>query len=245
MRILRHSISIGCLCLSIAAAYAQPPNLEPDRPHFKVVPTVTFERVYLNSTSAHYSIAVDSFGNAACYSEELAPGARQEIPTGEPYILKFTISDATSMRIFQLAQQANYFKPSPSAANSAPSPGNKTLSYAEGPADSFGHWTNGVRSYVTYKDSTNPAIRQLTTIFEGIFNSIQLGRELEYFRRTSKTALDPILKRAEDRARAQYLIELQAITPSLKDVAEDPSVTPIVRRRAQHLLMLAHSSPAQ
>ncbi len=245
MRILHNCISIGYLCILLAGAYAQPPNLEPDRSHFKVVPTVTFERVYPNLTSAHYSIAVDSSGNAACHSEELGPGVRHEVATGEPYILKFTISDATSKRIFQLTQQANLFKRGPSADNSVPDTGYKTLSYAEGPADSFGHWTNGVRASLTYNDSTDPAIRQLTSIFEGIFNSIQLGRELEYFRSTSKATLDTILKRAEDRARAHYLIELQVIIPALKGVAEDPSASRTARQRAQRLLMLAQSSPAQ
>ncbi len=245
MRIIHNFIPIGYVCILLAGAYAQAPNLEPNDPNFKVVPTVTFERVYPNATAANYAISVESSGNAAYRSEELGPGVRQEIATGEPYILKFTISETTSIRIFRLTRRANYFKGSSSADNSVTNTGNITLTYGEGPADSFGHRTNGVRNSVTYNDSTNPAIRQLTGIFEGISNSIQLGRQLEYFRRTSQPALESALKRAEVRVRAHRLIELQAIIPSLKGVVEDPSVTNVARRRAEHLLMLAQSSPAQ
>ncbi len=244
MRMIRNFLSIGYVCVLLAGAYAQPPTLEPNNPDVEVVPTLTFERVYPNETAAHYAISVDSTGIAAYQSEGLGPGTRQEIATGEPYILKFTISETTSMRIFRLARQANYFKRD-SSANSVPDTGDITLTYEEGPPDSFGHLTNSVRNSVTYNDPTTPVIRQLTIIFEGISNSIQLGRQLEYLRGTSKSALDFALKRAEDRARAHRLIELQVIVPSLKEVAEDPSVSNVARRRAQHLLMLAQSSPAQ
>ncbi len=245
MRIIHNIFAIGYVCILLAGAYAQVPNLEPNDPNFRVVPTVAFERVYANATAANYAISVESSGNAAYRSEELNPGARLESATGEPYILKFTISETTSMRIFRLTRQANYFKGNSRADNSVSNTGNITLTYGEGPADSFGHSTNGVRNSVTYNDSTSPAIRQLTSIFEGISDSIQLGRQLDYLRRTSQPSLESVLKRAEVRARAHRLIELQAIIPSLKGVAEDPSVTNVARRRAQHLLMLAQSSPAQ
>jgi hypothetical protein len=246
IRIVPNLIPIGFVCIVLIGAYAQPPNLEPNHPGFKVVPTISFERVYPNATPAHYAISVDSSGNAAYQSEDLGHGARQELATGEPYIVKFTISDATSLRIFNLARQAKYFKRSSGAGNRLiPNTGTITLTYAEGPVDSFGHSTNGVRNSITYNKSTNPAIRQLTKIFEGISNSIQLGRQIEYLRRTSQPALDDALKSAENRARAHRIIELQAIIPSLKNVADDPSVSDFARQHARRLIQLAQSSPEQ
>ncbi len=246
IRIVHNLIPIGFALVLLGGAYAQPPNLEPNRPNFKVVPTVSFERVYPNATPAHYAISVESSGNAAYHSEDLGHGARQELATGEPYIVKFTISYGTSMRIFDLARQANYFKRKSGEGNRlGPNSGAITLTYAEGPVDSFGHWTTGERNSITYNESTNPAIRQLTDIFEGISNSIQLGRQLEYLRHTSQPALDDALKRVEDRARAHQIVELQAIIPSLKEVADDSSVSDFARQHARHLLQLAQSSPAQ
>lgn len=221
------------------------PNLEPNHPDFKTVPTVTFERVHPNAEPAHYAISVEASGDAAYHSEESAAGANKDA-NQEPYILKFTVSESTSMRIFELARQANYFKGMPSSADPLlPNSGTRTLTYSEGPIDSFGHRTNGVRNWTTYNDSTNPAVRQLTSIFTGISNSLELGRQLESLHRSRGAGLDAALKRAEERAHAHSFVELQAIAYCLKGVANDPAVSDAARRRAGRLLMLAGVSQAK
>ncbi len=118
----------------------------------------------------------------------------------------------------------------------------KTLTYSEGPAHSFGHLTNGVRNSTSYANSNNLAIRQLTAIFSGISNSIEFGRQIEDLRHGDQAALDGALKLAEDRANKHQLIEIGIIAQSLKEVADDPSVSNTARGRARHLLLLAGSS---
>lgn len=253
MRWVHGWLTIGCVGVVVAVASAQTPNLDPNHPDLILIPTVTYERVYPNAEPSHYAISVESSGNAAYHSDELSVVAGGEKaatepnadkPYNKPYILKFTISESTCRRIFQLARQAGYFKGKPGAGDRTPSGGNRTLTYSEGPANSFGNYTNGVRNWVTYDDSKDPAIRQLTEIFAGISSSIELGREIEYLRQTRHSGLDAALKRAEDRAGEHGFVELQAIAYCLKDVADDPSVSGAARERAEHLLLLARPSPA-
>ena len=253
MRGVHGLLAIGCVWVALGGAYAQvpqlepgsqAPNLEPKDPEMKIVPTVTFERVYPDAEPEHYVISVESSGNAAYHSEKAYTGSENDVAGEEPYILKFTISGGTSSRIFELTREANYFKSS-GDHNSLPDSGDSTLTYSEGPIDSFGHAVNGVRNWVSYDNSADPAIRQLTSIFAGISDSLELGREIELLHRSHRAGLEAALKRAEDNAGNHGLLELQAIAVNLKAVVDDPAVSDVARQRAQSLLMLAGASPAQ
>lgn len=253
MRGVHGLLAIGCVWVALGGAYSQvpqlepgsqAPNLEPDHPEMKNVPTVTFERVYPDAEPEHYVISVESSGNAAYHSEKAYSGSGDDVAGEEPYILKFTVSGDTSSRIFELTRKANYFKSS-GDHSSLPDSGNSTLTYSEGPTDSFGHSVNGVRNWVSYDNSADPAIRQLASLFAEISNSLELGREIESLHRSHRAGLEAALKRAEDNAANHGLLELQAIAVSLKGVADDPGVSDVARQRAQRLLMLAGASPAQ
>ena len=62
----------------------------------------------------------------------------RESELGEPYILEFTISEATCARIFDLARQANYFKGKFSSVNGPlVNASVTTLTYREGPPFSY------------------------------------------------------------------------------------------------------------
>ncbi len=243
MRGVHGLLAVACVCVVLGGAYAQAPDLDPNHPKMKIVPTVTFERVYPNDEPAHYAVSVESSGDAAYNSVGLG-NAEGADGNGEPYIMKFTVSESTSMHIFELVRQAHNFK-GKSGDDDGSNTGNRTLTYSEGPADSFGQPTFGVRNRLTYDESTDPAILQLTGIFAGISNSLELGRELEYLHRSRRAGLDAALKGAEDRARDHSLLELGAISHSLQVVADDPAVSDAARQRAQHLLKLAQSSPAE
>lgn len=245
MRGVHSLLAIGSLCTALTGAHAQAPNLEPNHPDFKIVPTVTFERVYPNAEPSHYAIAVDSSGNAAYQSVAMGNVAGETNASQEPYILKFTVSEATCERIFELARQASYFKHPPERdERNIPNTGTLTLTYSEGPADSFGHVTNGARNSMTYGNSAAPAIRQLTRIFEGISGSLELGRQLESLHRAGRPGLDAALERAEERVRQHRYAELQAIAYCFQNIAGDPSVSGLARQRARRLLLIAQSSSA-
>ncbi len=233
------------ICGLSSAVFSQSPNLEPNTPGDKPAPTITFDLVFPGAMPSHYSVSVESTGRAAYRSDEMGTQETKELSTGQPYLEEFTISDTNRTRIFRLAAEANYFRGNfDYTRHRVANTGTKTLTYSEGPSDSFGKPTKGVRNQTVYNYSENPAIQQLTAIFDGISNTFQLGQRLAYLRRFDKLGLDAELKRAEELAQEGRLQELQAIAPTLRQVAEDDGVLHIARQRAQHLLRLAEASPA-
>lgn len=213
---------------------AQSPDLEPNRSGTPV-PIVSFEFEHPGVDPAHYVIAVESTGVAAYRSEPLAE--KGQAP-GDPYIVKFTASQATRDKIFKLARQVNFFKgqfdyTKTRIANT----GVKTLTYKEGhlPND-LEHSNKGQQSQTTYNWSENPAIQELTRMFQGISTTIEFARRLDFARRFDKLGLDAELKRMAEMQKSGQLEEVQAIAPTLKNIANDVSVMHIARQRAQEIL---------
>ncbi len=239
---MRRLFVIALVLASVVLAWGQQPDLQPNAPGDKPVPTVTFDLVFPGAVPAHYSVAVESSGRAAYRSDEIAAGGPPETATGDPYLVYFVVSEATRTRIFKLAAAANYFNGRFNYTKSrVANTGTKTLTYSEGPAVPFGKPTAGVRSSTVYNYSENPDIQRLTTIFQDISESLELGRRLNYLHRFDKLGLDAELKRAVEQAHEGQLLELQAIAPVLKAVADDSDVMHIARQRAQELLKIAQS----
>ena len=160
-----------------------------------------------------------------------------------PYQLEFTLSASTTGRIFALTQQANYF--SGNFEDAAHRPGRraiKTLSYGEGPAKRFGHVNSGVRNVAVYDYTHNMVILQLTSLFEELAQTVELGRRLDHLRRANSLQLAGELHKADVLAHQERLPDLEIIAESLRGVAEDPGLAPAARRQAQDLLTLARAS---
>ena len=228
---------LALLLLVAAAAFAQTPNLEPRRPDNPAVPTVTFSFDWPSIEPHHYSVVVDSTGRAA-YESLTAGGLAAETVAeesdkpaeNEPYDVKFTVSAATRNRIFELAKQLNYFQGDfDFKKHKVAFTGNKTLVYAEG----------NKRYQTSYNWSENPAIEELTNLFNGIANTEEAARRLEQLRRFDKLGLNQELARMEDMSQSHSLAELQSIAPLLQELASDPAVMNIARQRAQKLLRLS------
>jgi hypothetical protein len=226
------------------ALLAQTPKLNPNENNRAVrtvvaVPTISFDLVFPNSVPSHYAVSIQSTGKAAYRSNpEVSSGSG----SGDPYIVKFTASEATSRRIFELTKQADFFKKDfdykkTRIANT----GNKTLTYTEGPQPDFGAYTNGVRYQTTYVWSQNPAIQELTAIFNNISNTMEAGRRLEFDQKYDKLGLDAELKQMENLQKAGQLAEVQAIAPTLRAIAADSTVMHIARASAQKLLAVAQA----
>lgn len=167
-------------CVLVAATSAQSTNLEPNHPHDKLLPTVTYQMVLQGETSPHYEISVDSSGNAAFRSRE--PLDTQQIGTGEGKILKFTIGQPTSQHIFELAREANYFEhasaPAMSTLDSTFATNNalsNTLTYSYGPLFAPFKGERSIRGSITYSTTEDRALTQLTAIFNRIYQVLQQG----------------------------------------------------------------------
>ena len=228
-------------CMLLGRTSAQTVNLDPGLSGDQPYPTVTFEWASRTATPVHYAITADSMGRAAYRADEVGSNGIQETQTGAPYLLDFILSSATSARIFALAHQADYFRGSSPATPGGRDTAIKTLRYSEGASTLSGHWTSGVRNETTYAVSNNPAIRQLTDIFERISATVELGRRLDSLYRSHDPALVGELRRANTLAEQHGLLELQAIAVSLHDLANDPALPPAARQDARNLLDLAAS----
>lgn len=219
---------------------AQTPDPEPNATGNKPVPTITFDLAFPAYSPAHYAIAVESSGRASYRSDDLNSTKTDKNALLDPYTLEFTMSPATTERIFKFAKEANYFHgdfdyTKTRIANT----GTKTLSYSEGPADSVGGANAGKHGQTSYNYSENSAIKELTSTFQAIGQTVEMGRRIAYQRRFDKLGLDATLKSAVELTDSGFMQELQIIAPALRAIVNDYAVMHIARQRAEHLLKTA------
>jgi len=187
------------------------------------IPTVTFTLDFPISVPAHYSLRVAQDGKASYESMgKLTPEAE-----GDPFTYSFTMSEANRALIFQLAERAKFFEGNVDYKKGhLANTGKKVLAYADGK----------LQHETIYNYSTNPAIQQLTKIFQNTSATMESARRLQYFHRYQRLAVEEELKRMEEMAKGNSLDELQAIAPILQEIAEDKAVLNVTRSRAVRLL---------
>lgn len=185
--------------------------------------SVTFSLDFPNSSPEHYSISVQSDGRAHYESTGKISSDSDE---RDNYAADFTFSDATRTRIFDLTTQAHNFSGKVDSGNKKIAfTGAKKLTYTEGERNTT----------AAYNYSSNPAVQQLTALFQKVGTTLEFGHRLTYYHRYQKLALDDELKRMEDEAKSGQLTELQAVKPVLEDIYGDSSVMNVVRARAHRL----------
>jgi len=142
----------------------------------------------------------------------------------------FTISAETRSRIFALAANAGYFqKDLNSRRKNMAFTGKKTLRY-----------TDATRTgEANYNYSDNPAVEDLTSLFQNLSTTLEFGHRLDYDHRYQKLALDEELKRMQQMTQSNMLTEVVAIQPILEKIVADQSVINVARARAQRLLASA------
>ncbi|MGZ4788737.1 MAG: hypothetical protein ACXVZX_09470, partial [Terriglobales bacterium] len=208
------------LCTFVLAQDAEP-HLEPDQTPEKTPPIITFTLNFPEFKPPFYNISVESSGRSEYKSTP------QPNNVGDPYLLKFVMSEPARTRLFEAARQLNFFRGNFEYTKSKVAfTGTKTLTFKNAKEE---HET-------TYTWSDNPMIQEITTTFQNISETIELGRQLEDKYRYDKLGVDAILKVMEQEAKDKRLIELQAIQPILTRVAKDPTLMNISRRRAEFLL---------
>lgn len=222
----------GVLLLAIPAAAQSPtpnPSVNP------AIPVVTFTCLWEAATPQTFTLAVRSTGSTHYVSSN--PTRPTENREADPeYTLDFTMSEASSERIFALAKQAGYFNGDFDYKKHALAfTGAKTLSYAD-----ISH-----NYQTTYNWSDNAAIDQLSRLFSGISSTIEHGRKLTFLHRFDKLGLEAELKGMESEAQSGFLAQIQIIAPTLGAIANDPSVMHIAQIRAQRLLELGRQESAR
>jgi hypothetical protein len=188
--------------------------------------SVGFTLDFPQSIPDHYRIVVFADGHGM-YESTGKLTADSEPP--DPFQLEFQVAPVTRTKIFDLTGRAKYFEGKvDSGKKGLASTGDKTLTYQDGSRKSEAH----------YNFSLNPAVQELTAIFQNTSSTLEFGRRLTYYHQYQKLALDDELKRLDEMNRAGEIAELQAIAPILKEIVADPSVMNVSRNRAQRLLAL-------
>ena len=221
MRFLR---AIFLLCLAVAAMRGQ--KAEPNGEQNPTVPTITYDRMWEAYTPQNVVITVQSTGATKYVSRNpQKPKAEQE--ADPEYTLQFTMSKQNRDKLFLGAKGADYFHGDfRYTKHPVSSTGKKTLTYA----DQSRHFET------TYDYSENKDIEEITNLFQGISNTIEHGRKLQFLRRFDRLGLEAELKGMESAAEGHNLEELQVIAPLLEEIAKDRAILNIARERAKRLL---------
>jgi hypothetical protein len=194
--------------------------------------SVTFSLDFPNSSPEHYQILVQTDGQA---HYESSGKISADSDARDDYATDFVFSDATRARIFELAAQAHYFSGKVDSGNKKLAfTGAKKLIYKDGQRDSSAE----------YNYSSQPAVQQLTTLFQSVAATLEYGRRLVYYHHYQKLALDDELKHMEDETKRGNLAELNAVTAVLQQIYDDSSVMNVVRARAQRIMILSKTAPA-
>ena len=186
--------------------------------------TVGFSLDFPNSTPEHYSFSIQPDGQTHYESSGRISNDSDE---RSEYQTDFSFSDATRARIFALAAQAHYFSGKVDSGNKKLAfTGAKKLTYKDGQRNNT----------AAYNFSSQPAIQQLTTLFQSVAATLEYGRRLSFYHQYQKLALDDELKHMEDQARRGELAEIQAVKPVLQQMYQDSSVINVVRARAERIM---------
>lgn len=232
MKPARPSLLILFLALSSLAWCQTPP----------APATITFTLDFPQSTPNHYQVVVDSSGRATYTSGLAKPEAKPDpdsdiasSDSDQPYHYTFTLTPETRDRIFDLAARANYFSGDVNyTKRNIANTGQKILTYKDAQRS----------THAEYNYSTNPAVQQLTGLFQQLSSTLEYGHRLEEALHYQKLALDEQLKSMEQQANENQLVEVQAVAPILKKIAADTSVMNVSRARAERLLAKAGSAGA-
>jgi hypothetical protein len=219
---------ISLSVLFVLRASAQIPDLEPKAPPgITPVPTVAFSFELTGANPEHYVLVVEAAGRAAYRSTGHQRADSPGSAPGDPYVVKFTMSQETRQEIFDFAARAHYFEKSVAYTKGRlANMGAKTLTYSD----------EKVFHQQTYNYSSMSPIQQLTEIFQNISTTLELGRRLEFSYKYEKLGVDEDLRNMDEAAKSNRLLEVQALAPLLKQIANDPSVLNIARERARKLL---------
>jgi hypothetical protein len=191
-------------------------------------PIVSFVFDFPGSEPEHYVIKVAADGKSSYDSNgKLSADSDPD----NAFRLDFVLPHEDCARIFELAKKSKYFQGEiDSKKQGLASTGVKTLVYKSGASS----------SQATYNFSPLAPVQQLTDLFQGMSNTLEFGRRLEYFHRYQKLALAEELKKMEG-GLYKDLPAISAIAPILKGIVDDPSVINVVRARAQRLLVAEQS----
>src|SRR2546423_14218099 len=157
---------VGCLLVFLAAILHPQTN--------QVSATVSFTLDFPGSAPGHYSVQVHSDGKAHYESRSKVSSDSDE---EDSFDYDFTVSPATREKIFEFATKAGFFRTDlDSHRKNLAFTGKKTLSYKD-------EHRSGES---TFNYSADVAVQDLTSLFQSLSATLELGHRLEYNLRYQK-----------------------------------------------------------
>jgi hypothetical protein len=222
-------------------AQQSPTNPQPDSPGLEKygpptpsTPSIAFifDRPGLPVPS--YTIRIDTlFGSYE--GQEVLQTERNSAapPVSQPFKRPFTVSAAMADKVVALAHSLNNFNVTcASKAKNIADTGKKTLSY-------LGPEVHGpLQGSCTYNYSENKDVQALTQIFQGMAETMDQGRRLDFLHRFDRLGLDDAIASLTSEVSEGRAFEIGTIEPSLRSIVADSQVMQRVRTKAAALLAL-------
>jgi hypothetical protein len=184
-----------------------------------------------------YQLQIFENGGGQYWGEEMpmTVGHADPPPSPQPFSQRgFSVSPTTATKVYALARSLNRFNIAcASTAKNVADTGKKTLTYSG---------MNSVIGSCEYNYTENKDVQALTDIFEGIAETMDEGRRLDYLHRYDRLGLDAAISFLTQEVSAGRALELGTIATTLRSIADDAEVIERVRMRARALLTLV---PAQ
>jgi hypothetical protein len=182
---------------------------------------VRFDFVRAGLPVPKYTLAVKEDGTGTYTAEDSSS------PTPQQVSREFTLTQPTTEKIFSLARYVHPKACGTRAKNIADS-GSKTLTYV----------TSSDTSSCDYNYSDSKEIESLTDLFEGVAETLDQGRRLDFLHRFDRLGLDDAIEFLSQEIASGRAIEVGTIEPSLRSIASDAEVMQRVRSKAAALLAL-------
>jgi hypothetical protein len=168
-----------------------------------------------------FTIEVKEDGSGTYSAEDKSAPTMQEVHRD------FALTPATTKKIFGHAPAIHQDTCASKAKNIADS-GTKMLSYI----------SSAATSACTYNYSESKDVTALTDIFQGMAETLDQGRRLDFLHRFDRLGLDDAIGFLTQEVADGRAIEVNLIEPSLRSIAADTQVMTRVRTKAAALLAL-------
>lgn len=221
-------ILFGC-----AAAGAQQADLQTSATGPSAQAQVRFKMERPGLAVPTYSLEVNEDGSTRYEADEAFSGTYPPQPSFHHVDRQFTLTKATTARIFSTARALDRFTiQCESSAKNIADTGRKTLAYTGAGGDGS----------CAYNYSQNKQLVALTDLFEAIATTLDMGRKLDFDHRFDRLGLDAAMASLAEEVKAGRAVELGTISATLKSIANDSDLLERVRLRAEKLLESASGS---
>jgi hypothetical protein len=224
-------VALAILPALFAQQAAQPKPVDSADQATPSIPVIlfAFDRPGLPIPTYLMAIAQDGNGHYAGTEVPETPGNSAPAVEPQSFGRPFSVAPATAERILGLARNLQDFNVTcASNAKNIADTGKKKLTYS-GPD---GHGS------CTYNYSDNKDVQAVTGIFQGIAETMDLGRRLDLLHRFDRLGLDDAMAFLADEVSHGRALEVVTIAPTLRSIADDAEVMQRVRARAKALLAL-------